>query len=580
MISRSAPEVSREACEIDGSGLMPNTLRLIERSWGRLASFLSGKATPKEGGIGTQLKPREGAGERTDGWMLQATALVVFSGVLHVLALPPHSYGWLGFVALVPFLAVLRLEARFLQRIFLGLIFGLVTVVGTSHWMPRSIEIGNQLAPAVALVLAVLVTLWFTLAFVAFPPLLQWLEKGRLGGPWAAPIVWVALEAFRGAGMPAVEWLVYAHTQTGNLPALQWLDVAGAPGLSFLLVLLNALLVEALWPRPGWSRWKPLLAFSGGLAVLLLMGGWRLQAQERFRLDHEDEWRSVAVAQLAVPQSERWDPQAAWPRVEQLLSISEEAFAQGVEWVVWPETAMEIHIDKASGLANRMQALMTARPESELILGVPRESVEQGESRFYNSAVVLNQEGAVGGVYDKTMLYPITEAAPDGLRWIPGFDQVFDEQLQWAPYTPGATDQPLLETANVSLGVLICSEGLGASMARQRVDEGAEVIVHMANDAVIPGAMPVSQHFAIVRLRAIELRRPLLRASNWGESAVVSASGRVLARHERNQAGFAVAGILPRKDRTPYVAGGWLLPWICGGMTLLGGFWPQQRKRD
>ena len=522
----------------------------------------------------------EGSGGRSDGGMLQATALAVFSGVLHVLALPPYSYGWLGFVALVPFLAILRFESRFFQRIFLGLVFGLVTVIGTSHWMPKSIAIGNQLAPPVAAALAGLVTLWFTLAFVAFPPLLQWVEKGRLAGPWAAPIVWVALEALRGVGMPAVEWLVYAHTQTSHLSVLQWVDVAGAPGLSFVLVLMNALLVEVLWPRAGRTRWQPLLGFSALWVALLLIGGWRLQVQERLRLDREDEWRSVAVAQLAIPQSERWTPQAAWPRVDQILSVSEEAFVQGVEWVVWPETAMEVHMDKASELAHRMQALMTARPESELILGAPRESIEQGESQFFNSAVVLNQKGRVGGVYDKIMLYPITEAAPDGLRWIPGFDQVFDEQMQWAPYTPGANDQSLLKAANVPVGVLICSEGLGASMARRRVDQGAEVLVHMANDAVIPGAMPASQHFAIVRLRAIELRRPLLRASNWGESAIVSASGRILARQQSTQAGFAAAEILPRRDRTPYAAGGWLLPWLCGGLTLTGGFWPQQRKRD
>ena len=501
------------------------------------------------------------------------------SGLLHVLALPPDAWGPLAFVALVPFLAVLRLERHFGRRLFLGLCFGLVTVVGTSHWMPESIALGNGLAPSVAMGLAVGVTLWFTLAFVAFPPLLQWVERGALAGPFAAPIVWVTLEALRGAGMPSVEWLVYAHTQSDQSPILQLADWAGAPGISFLLVLVNSLIVQALLARSGAWRWSSLMGailLAGGLLVVGQMKG--RSAEDLSAFDASDPVR-VAVGDLAVPQSERWVASEAWPRVDRMLSLSRTAFRQGAEWVVWPETSVEIHIDKAEGLAERIQLQTGEWPDAKLIVGAPRESRESEQSRFFNSAVLLATSGMVEAIYDKVMLYPITEASPDGWRWVPGFDQFFAEQISWVPYTAGEISQPLMSASNVPLGVIICSEGLGAETARDRVIQGAQVLVHMANDGVIPGAMPAAQHFAIVRLRAMEYRRPLLRASNLGTSAIISASGAVLAQHSSEEPGLAIATIRPRRELTGYARVGWLLPWFCGAACGLGGLIPKRRRR-
>ena len=463
------------------------------------------------------------------------------------------------------------------RRLFLGLCFGLVTVIGTSYWMPESIALGNDVAPSVALGLAVGVTLWFTVAFVAFPPLLQWIGRGGLAGPFAAPVAWVTLEALRGAGMPAVEWLVYAHTQSEQSPILQLADWMGAPGISFLLVLVNALLVQALLARRDVRRWSSAVSAILLAGALLIVGHFKGRAAEELNAFDASDPVRVAVGQLAVPQSERWLASEAWPRVDRMLSLSREAFREGATWVVWPETSVEIHIDKADGLAERIQRQAGEWPDAKLIVGAPRESMENQRSRFFNSAVLLGTSGNVEGLYDKVMLYPITEASPRDWRWIPGFDQAFAEQLQWVPYTAGDPSQPLMRASNVPIGVIICSEGLGAETTRDRVMQGAQVLVHMANDGVIPGAMPAAQHFAIVQLRAIEYRRPLLRASNLGTSAIVSATGEVLAEQPGYEPGLAIATIRPRRELTGYARIGWLLPWLCGAASVLGGLLPKRR---
>ncbi|MDG2051537.1 MAG: apolipoprotein N-acyltransferase [Myxococcota bacterium] len=504
-----------------------------------------------------------------------AVGLALGSGLLHVLALPPDPFGPLAFVALVPFLAVLRLESHLGMRLLLGFSFGLVTVVGTSYWMPESIAQGNGVSPVVALGLAVGVTLWFTLAFVGFPLLLQWIERGRLAGPFSAPIAWVTLEALRGAGMPAVEWLVYAHTQSGHSSVIQLADWAGAPGLSFVLVLVNSLIVESLLPRAGRRRWSFLVSAAILTVGLLLAGQVKERAEEALRLQHPDESVRVAVGQLAIPQSDRWVAEEAWPRIDRMLALSRQAFGEGAQWIVWPETSVETHIDKAEGLGERIRRQTGEWPQSKLIVGAPRESRTDQESVFFNSAVLLGTSGNIEGLYDKVMLYPITEASPRAWMWIPGFDRIFKEQLKWVPYSPGEWSQPLMNVSNVPVGVIICSEALGSSMARHRVDQGAQVLIHMANDGVIPGDMPAAQHFAIVRLRAIELRRPLLRSSNLGLSAIVSATGEVLADHGGERPGIAVATIRPRRDRTLYARAGWLLPWVCGAIALMGGLLPK-----
>ncbi len=506
-------------------------------------------------------------------------SLAALAGALHVLALPPLDQGWLAFAALVPLLAGLRRVAPDTASAALagGAVFGLVSASGTIHWLPSALIVGNGLGPVAAWGVSALVVGWYTAAFALLPPAIRRLEGGWLPAALCAPIAWVAIETLRDAAAPALAWTVFGHTQHATLPLLQHAEIAGAPGLSFVLVLVNALLAEAIAPR--WAGAAPSTraahaAWAAALVlVLLAAGGLRLDAEDHAREVAASGALPVAALQLAVPQTERWLPEQAWPRVDALLERTRAAADQGASLVVWPETSIEVHLDKAQGLEDRVARALSGPAGARVLAGAPREVEDSGGRHFYNSAVLLDARGVTVGLYDKVRLYPISEYVPGWLRFVPGATRAFASQLRWMPYTPGAATQAPID-AGVPIGVLICAEGVLEEPARRQVEAGARVLVHLANDAVIPGPAAAAQHFAIVRTRAVESRRPLVRASNLGVTAIVAPSGRVLDALPADEAGFALAPIVPRDDLTPHTRAGWLFAWLCVAVSLVGGLLP------
>jgi len=507
------------------------------------------------------------------------------SGALHVLALPPFDAGWLAWVALVPWLAGLRLEPQPGRRLVASAVFGLVSVVGVVHWLPRALVVGNGFPPLAAALLSAGVFAWYAAWFAALPLAVAIADRHGWTRPWARAclpaLAWGAMEAVRDGLLPAVAWTRLGYSQHATPPVLQLAAWVGPGGLSMIVVFVNGLVGEALVGHRDVARRARALAGALASVLLVLGAGWLLLGKAERPPGGAGREMDVAAVQIAVPQAERWQPEQAWPRIEALLAWTGRAARAGADLVVWPETAIEVHLDDAPGLSEAVARTLSPHPGAQLLAGVPREVGEgDGEPRFYNSAVLLDARGRQRGVYDKLRLYPISEYVPQWLLALPGARWLFASQLRWEPYSPGrpSGDAALLLSAPVPIGVLICAEGVTPGPARARARAGATLLVHMANDAVIPGRAAAAQHFAIARFRAVETRRPLVRASNLGVTAVIGSTGRVLARSAATRPGIALAPVRPRAALSPYVQGGWTLPWVALGVLVLFGLVPRRSR--
>jgi len=69
-----------------------------------------------------------------------------------------------------------------------------------------------------------------------------------------------------------------------------------------------------------------------------------------------------------------------------------------------------------------------------------------------------------------------------------------------------------------------------------------------------------------------------VRASNLGVTAVIGSTGRVLARSAATRPGIALAPVRPRAALSPYVQGGWTLPWVALGVLVLFGLVPRRSR--
>lgn len=128
-----------------------------------------------------------------------------------------------------------------------------------------------------------------------------------------------------------------------------------------------------------------------------------------------------------------------------------------------------------------------------------------------------------------------------------------DAALSW----PGAADGgPLV------LGVLICYESIFPELARERVAQGANLLVNISNDAWFGLSAAPEQHFSLAVLRAVEQRRWLARATNTGISAFVDPYGKVTARTGLFRAETLSHAVIPLTEKTVFFALEPWLPWI------------------
>ena len=91
----------------------------------------------------------------------------------------------------------------------------------------------------------------------------------------------------------------------------------------------------------------------------------------------------------------------------------------------------------------------------------------------------------------------------------------------------GTSGQSPLQVGDLKLATAICYEIAYPHLVRRRVSN-ADVIVVLSEDSWFGKTSGPWQHMQIARMRALELNRPLVRATNDGVTATIDADGSVL----------------------------------------------------
>jgi len=173
----------------------------------------------------------------------------------------PMAWGWLGWVALVPLMGLVRSDAK-PRRIYLcAWAAGLAFFVPAIQWM-RVADLwmyGAWLALAVYISLYIPAGIW----------LLRRLDRGTgLSLVITLPLVWTALEFLRAHLISGFPWYYLGHTQHDFLPLIQVSDLAGAYAVTVLVAAVNAVVFELLY---RWRRFR----FWFALPAEVAPAGWR-----------------------------------------------------------------------------------------------------------------------------------------------------------------------------------------------------------------------------------------------------------------------------------------------------------------
>jgi len=119
-----------------------------------------------------------------------------------------------------------------------------------------------------------------------------------------------------------------------------------------------------------------------------------------------------------------------------------------------------------------------------------------------------------------------------------------------------------IDWQGTKVGVSICYDAIYPGQTRSLVDGGAEVMVHLTNDAWYGDTSAPRQLLRASRFRAAESGRPVVRAALTGISAMIEPSGRVSEFVELGSAGVLRKQVLTYRHLTFYQRFPRLVPWL------------------
>ncbi len=464
-------------------------------------------------------------------------------------------------MALVPLLIVLGRPARSERRpVLLGLTTGVVGFGGSLYWLTDVMttfgDLSSGVAAGVALLLIVYLSLYPALVAHVIGRGVRAFGRRAL---WAAPPIWAAGEWARGHVMTGFPWVPLGNSQIDVTPIAQAASLVGVYGLSALVVLGSVSLAWIVVGPPGRGRVVPVAAVA---ALIAGLAGWGAVRASRGDLLRAGTPVRVALVQGNVEQGQKWDAAFADAIYRRYLALSRAGVAQGATLVVWPESATPFTFEEhPAAEATRLLARETG---ARLFIG--SDQVDRAARRYYNSALLIQPTGSVGGFYRKIHLVPFGEYVP--LQSILSFVGPIVERV--GGFTPGDT-LTIFRIREGAFSTGICYEAVFPELSREAVQRGSQLLTSITNDAWFGRSSAPWQHVAMARMRSVETGRYLARAANTGVSAIVDPYGRVVQQTALFEETVSVGEVRFLDGTTLYVRIGDVVPWA--GLVVAIGLW-------
>ena len=493
--------------------------------------------------------------------LLLLTLLAGATAFLFKISYPKPSHGLVMWLALAPFtLAVVRLRS-FWGSVFYGWLTGWLVFAALYQWVFITCLDGGGMGYVLSAVAWLVLAAVMAVQFAVFGGSCYYLKRLQWAFPVLAALGWAALEwahemlATYVLGFP---WFALGYSQW-NLPqVIQLVSFTGTAGLSFMIAF-TGISVGYAFATPNLKRGlgQLLLAAAAFLSVYGY-GYWVLARQPQHTLLS----LRAAVIQPNIDQYKKWTPEFEQEILDSITQTGTELMGHNLMLAVWPESVTPGPVQQEPYLS-LMQGVAQASGAWQLA-GSNRE--ENGKQ--YVSAFLFppsNQYPLT--FFDKTHLVPFGEYIPlESLvrRLLPQVTVLGE----LGSFSAGEWEQPLLKIDQIPLGVTICYESVFSRVWKTQAKAGARFFVNVTNDAWFFNTDAPYQHLAISVLRAVELRRPVLRAANTGISAIIAPSGEILARAELNTRAVLRAEVpLPLGAYNSfYVRWGDWFAWVCAAI--------------
>jgi apolipoprotein N-acyltransferase len=353
----------------------------------------------------------------------------------------------------------------------------------------------------------------------------------------AVAALWTGIE--RTHGPLGFAWLALGNAGIDMAMPMRLAPLVGVYGLSFLFAMIAAGVALLIARRP-----RRELAWIAVVVLLVVLPPLP---------EPREGTKTAVLVQPNLPEDADWSPVTADEAQRRLVNLTAAAASAGeTNLMVWPESPGPFYYfsdpvfrDKVTALAQQAHAWFIFGTVAETPTGQP-----------LNSAVMLAPDGHPVDRYDKIFLVPFGEFIPPLFGWVNRISQ------EAGDFSPGQRIV-VFPAGDDRVGTFICYESAFPHLVRRFVKQGATVLVNISNDGYFGHSIARQQHLLLVRMRAAENGRWILRATNDGITAVVDPAGRVtggLPMYEESTGRFKYSA---EADISPYTKFGDWFAWSC-----------------
>ncbi|MBT4364188.1 MAG: apolipoprotein N-acyltransferase [Desulfobacteraceae bacterium] len=486
------------------------------------------------------------------------------SGIMLTCSFPETGFDKMAWIALLPlFISTLNLSTK--ESFFAGLITGIVHYFTLLYWLLPFLQKFAYLhvIPAVSVLLLLSAYLAFYIAI--FSLISNRVPSSPFSFLIIMPALWVSCEYLRTFLFSGFPWELLGYSQYARIYLIQISDITGTYGISFLVVLANAVFFQIFLfiSKNEWHgrRVNALQLISSVILVGLFFSIITFYGNKRLKyIDiqaYNSEKINIAIVQGNIDQTKKWDPEFQYATTKKIIDLSLSAKDKRPDLVVWPETAATFYF-----LYNQAMTGMVMngiiKSGADFLIGSPSFKTNNEQVKYYNSAFLVSKKGELLDKYDKVHLIPFGEYVPlKKLLWF--IENIVEGS---GDFSQGKTIDTL-KWGDYKLGIQICGEIIFPNLSRTMRNKKAGLLINITNDAWYGKTGAPYQHFSMAVLRAVENRRSLIRSANTGISAFVDPAGRVFDRTPLYKEAVVTRSMPVLKTETFYTKYGDLFALTC-----------------
>lgn len=361
-------------------------------------------------------------------------------------------------------------------------------------------------------------------------------------------------EVVRTCGFWAMPWGMIGYTQVSN-PVLTGLyPVVGAYGVAITTAALSVVLVywikltQPYWIQSKNSAWNSYFKinfnkFIGFAAVM----GVLFSTQFIQWTTASDTVIRARVLHTHMPNIAKYDLQIQKAAQEKMVAFSR---LEDADLTFYPELYM---VQPAYAIDKKLRKAIVdgvVETKNAQIFGSPsyKIDVDGRTTDSYNALIEIDTVGKTKQ-YAKEILLPFSEYMPDHpvLSWAMPYILKFP----LSNFTSGiAANTDRFVVKNINIAASLCNESVYTFHVHSQVQD-KHMLINAASDSWVPNRMYERHSWQILKARAMEAQKPLLRSNNTGYSGFIDPWGKEYQMEYGNESD-AVFNITPRYGNTPF----------------------------